>query len=177
MWILHRTVKFCWRFGMQFAGNFQANWQLFHHDSATPHTTRETHERIQELQLGLFEHQSYSLDLAASDLHLFGPLTNTLVASVSLMTKRLKRRCGSGWENSQNTSMLLVLTHRQSDGTRVSMLVEDMSRKFFFRFEYHVLRFTSICDLFTDSPSYYLTAYIFKNKIHMSCLRIMKLKN
>jgi hypothetical protein len=25
---------------------------------------------------------------------------------------------------------------------------------FFSRFEYHVLRFISICDLFTDSPSY-----------------------
>jgi hypothetical protein len=36
---------------------------------------------------------------------------NTLVANVSLLTKRLKRRCGSGWDNSQKTSMLRVSTH------------------------------------------------------------------
>jgi hypothetical protein len=30
------------------------------------------------------------------------------VANVSLMTKRLKRRCGSGWNNSQKTSVLRV---------------------------------------------------------------------
>jgi hypothetical protein len=30
--------------------------------------------------------------------------------------------------NSQKTSMLRVSTHRQSDGTSVSMLMEDMSR-------------------------------------------------
>jgi hypothetical protein len=27
MWILHRTAKFCWSFGMQFAENIQGNWQ------------------------------------------------------------------------------------------------------------------------------------------------------
>jgi hypothetical protein len=30
------------------------------------------------------------------DIHLFGPLKNILVANVSLMMKRLKRRYGSG---------------------------------------------------------------------------------
>jgi hypothetical protein len=44
------------------------------------------------------------------------------VANGSLMTKRLKRRCGSGWDNSEKTCMLRV------SGTSVSMLVEDMSR-------------------------------------------------
>jgi hypothetical protein len=28
------------------------------------------------------------------------------MANVSLMAKRLKRKCGSGWEDSQKTSML-----------------------------------------------------------------------
>jgi hypothetical protein len=47
-------------------------------------------------------------------------------------------------------------THWQSDGTDVSMLVEDMSRnKRFFQVRIsHVLRCVSIYDLFTDSPSY-----------------------
>jgi outer membrane lipoprotein-sorting protein len=47
----------------------------------------------------------------------------------------------------------------QSDGTSVSMLVEDMSRnKCLFQVRIsHVLRFTSICDLFTDSPLYITT--------------------
>jgi hypothetical protein len=42
---------------------------------------------------------------------LFGPLKNTLVANVSLMTTWLKRRCGSGLDNSQKTSVLRVSTH------------------------------------------------------------------
>jgi hypothetical protein len=46
-------------------------------------------ERIQELQWELLEHPPYSPDLGQYDLHL-------LVANVSLMTKRSKRRCGSG---------------------------------------------------------------------------------
>jgi hypothetical protein len=33
------------------------------------------------------------------------------VANVSLMTRRLKRMCGSGWDNSQKTSKLRVSTH------------------------------------------------------------------
>jgi hypothetical protein len=43
--------------------------------------------------------------------------------------------------------------------TSVSMLVEDMSRnKCFLQVRIsHVLRFISICDLFTDSPSYTLS--------------------
>jgi hypothetical protein len=60
------------------------------------------------------------------------------VANISLMTKRLKRTCGSGRENSQNISMLRVSTHWWSDGTSVSMSVEDRS----------------VCDVFTDAPSY-----------------------
>jgi hypothetical protein len=55
-----------------------------------------------------------------------------------------------------NISMLQVSMHRKSDGTSVSMLVEDMSRnKCFFQVRIsHVLRFVSICDLLTDSHSY-----------------------
>jgi hypothetical protein len=33
------------------------------------------------------------------------------MANVSLMTKKLKRRCGSGRDNTRKTNMLLVLTH------------------------------------------------------------------
>jgi hypothetical protein len=55
-------------------------------------------------------------------------VVHSWVAKVSLMTKRLKRRCGSGWDNSEKTSMLRVSTHWESDGTSVSMSVEDTSR-------------------------------------------------
>jgi hypothetical protein len=37
-------------------------------------------------------------------------------------------RCGSGREHTQKASMLRIPTHWLSDGTSVSMLVEDMSR-------------------------------------------------
>jgi histone-lysine N-methyltransferase SETMAR len=51
---------------------------LLHHDNARPHTARETHERIQELQWELLEHPPYSPDLAPSDFHLFVPLKKPL---------------------------------------------------------------------------------------------------
>jgi hypothetical protein len=84
---------------------------LLHCDNARPPTAWETQEGIQELQWTLLEHLLYSPDLAPSDFHLFGPLKSTLVANVSLMTKMMKRRCGSGWNNSRKTSMLRVSMH------------------------------------------------------------------
>jgi histone-lysine N-methyltransferase SETMAR len=47
-------------------------------DNARHHTDRETQEGIQELQWELLEYLPYSLDLAPSDFHLFGPLRNYL---------------------------------------------------------------------------------------------------
>jgi histone-lysine N-methyltransferase SETMAR len=47
---------------------------LLHHDNARPHTAQGTQERIQELQWELLEYPPYSLDLAPSDFHVFGPL-------------------------------------------------------------------------------------------------------
>jgi hypothetical protein len=46
-------------FGMQFAENVQATWQLLHHDNARRHTARATQERIQETQWELLEHPPY----------------------------------------------------------------------------------------------------------------------
>jgi hypothetical protein len=59
-------------------------------------SARATQERLQELQRQLLEHPAYSPDLAPSDFHLFGSLETTLVANVSLLTKRLERKRGSG---------------------------------------------------------------------------------
>jgi hypothetical protein len=84
---------------------------LLHHDNTRQDTARVTQERIRELQWKLFEHPPYSPDLAPSHFHLLSQLKETiLVANHPLMTKRLKRRCGSGWDNSQKTSMLQVST-------------------------------------------------------------------
>jgi hypothetical protein len=65
-------------------------------------------------------------------------------------------RCGSGWDNSQKTSVFRVSTHWESDGTSVSKLVDDMSRKkCFFQVRIsHVLGLVSICDVLIDSPSH-----------------------
>jgi histone-lysine N-methyltransferase SETMAR len=51
---------------------------LLQHDSSRPHTARTTQNKIQELQWELLEYLSYSLDLALSDFHLFGPKENHL---------------------------------------------------------------------------------------------------
>jgi hypothetical protein len=76
------------------------------------------------------------------------------VANVSLMTKRLKRRCGSGWDNSQKTSKLGGFNTLVKWWDKcVSMLLEDMSRNDFFQDRIlNVLRSIYICGLFTDSP-------------------------
>jgi hypothetical protein len=65
-------------------------------------------------------------------------------------------RCVIGWDNNQKTSVLQVSMDWWSNRTSLSMLVEDMSRnKCSFQVQIsHVLRFISICDLFTDCPSY-----------------------
>jgi hypothetical protein len=48
--------------------------------------------------------------LAPSDFHLFGPLTDHLGGKRFADEKRLKRGCGSGRDNSQNSSVLRVST-------------------------------------------------------------------
>jgi hypothetical protein len=69
----------------------------------------------------------------------------------------MKRKCGSGWHNSQKTFALRVSTRWKRDGTSVSMLVGDMSRNsWFFQVRIsNVLCVISIFYPFTDSPSYY----------------------
>jgi hypothetical protein len=91
--------------------------------------------------------------LGPTDFHQLGPLKTTLVANVSLTTKRLKRK----WLRKQSKGFYVVgfdaLVKRWD---KCSNVVEDMSRnKYFSQVRIsHVLRFVSICDLFTGSPSY-----------------------
>jgi histone-lysine N-methyltransferase SETMAR len=44
---------------------------VFLHDNARPHTVRWTASLLQEFSWEVFNHPSYSLDLAPSDFHLF----------------------------------------------------------------------------------------------------------
>jgi hypothetical protein len=69
-----------------------ARGALLHHGNARPHTARATQERIQELRWELLEHPPYSPGLSPSDFNLFGQLNAALVANISIMTKRFKRR-------------------------------------------------------------------------------------
>jgi hypothetical protein len=84
---------------------------LLHHDNARPRTARATQERIQELQWELLEHSHYIPDMAPSDFQLFGPLKKHLGGKCFIDDEELKRRCGSGWDNRQKTSMLRVSKH------------------------------------------------------------------
>jgi hypothetical protein len=79
------------------------------------------------------------------------------VTNVSLMTKRLKRSCGSGRDNSQKTSMCCGFRRTGKAMGQVYQCWWKICREInaFSRFEYHMLLlFISICDIFTDSPSY-----------------------
>jgi hypothetical protein len=123
---------------------------LLYHDNSRPHTARATQEIFQELQWEFPEHQSYSPDLAPSDFHLFGLLKNHM-ANISLMTKRLKRRC----EVDETTIKRLLCCGFLRIGKamrRVSMLVEDMSRNKCF-FQVRISRFTFYTHLW---PIYWL---------------------
>jgi hypothetical protein len=77
------------------------------------------------------------------------------VANVSLMTKSLKRRCGSGWEKRR----LLCCGFRRI-GKAMGQVYQCWRRiiweiNVFSQVRIsHVLRFISICDLFNNSPSY-----------------------
>jgi hypothetical protein len=75
------------------------------------HDCQTIQERIKELQWELLEYPPYSRDSDPIDLHLFGPLTDHLGGKRFADEKRLKRGCGSGWDNSQKTSVLRVSTH------------------------------------------------------------------
>jgi hypothetical protein len=77
----------------------------------------------------------WSKGLAAKDIHreiftvyggkcLSRKADHNWVANVSVMTKRLKRRCGSGRYNTENTSVLRVSTHWYSDGVSGGRYVE-----------------------------------------------------
>jgi hypothetical protein len=82
---------------MQFAENVQATWQEVYcfimtmPDSIQPNQSRREFKNYNENFLNI------STDLASRGFHLFGSLKkNALVAKVSLMTKLLKQRRGSG---------------------------------------------------------------------------------
>ena len=48
------------------------------HNNARPHTARLTLKTVEQLGLEVLPHPPYSLDLAASDYHLFGPMKKML---------------------------------------------------------------------------------------------------
>jgi hypothetical protein len=115
MWILCRALKLCWSFGMQFAEKVQANWQELYWfimtlpDPIQPEQTRREFKNysgnswISALQPGLGPQWLPTVWSATNK--------NTLMANVFLMTKRLKRRYGSDWDNNQKTSMLRDSMH------------------------------------------------------------------
>jgi hypothetical protein len=110
---------------------------LLNYDNARPHMVRGTKERSIKPQWELLEHPPYCPALAPSVLHLFGPLKKTYLWQMFFWWRR-------GWSGDtevsettvKKTSMLRVL---KSDGTSVSVLVEDRSRNKCFFFFFPVL--------------------------------------
>jgi histone-lysine N-methyltransferase SETMAR len=51
---------------------------LLQHDNAHPHTACATAKKTTDLRLECIPHPAYSLDLAPSDYHVFGPLKEAL---------------------------------------------------------------------------------------------------
>jgi histone-lysine N-methyltransferase SETMAR len=47
-------------------------------DNARPHTSLRTHEAIAKMRWTILPHPAHSPDLALTDYHLFGPVTDAL---------------------------------------------------------------------------------------------------
>jgi hypothetical protein len=109
------NVKFCWSFVMQFAENVRANWQegccfiMKMSNPIQPEQPRREFKKYSEDFLNIRLIPRTWPVLTSFCLVLWN---TTLVANVSLMTKRLKRWCGNGWDISQRTYILRVLAHR-----------------------------------------------------------------
>jgi transposase len=131
---------------------------LLNHDNATPHTARATQERIQELQRELLEHPPYSPDMTPSDFHLFRTLRKPPWRQMFCWwRKRLKRRRGSGWDNSQKRLLCCRFWPTDKVTGQASQCWWVICREInvFFQVRIsHVLRFISIFDLSTLSFSY-----------------------
>jgi hypothetical protein len=79
---------------MQFTENVQANWQEGYFIMKMPHPIQPK-QPWREFKNDSGNFLNIRLT-APSDFHLFGVLKTTLVANISLMTKRLKWGCESG---------------------------------------------------------------------------------
>ena len=64
---------------------------LLHHDNARPHTAAARVETVQQLGYELLQYLPYSLDLAPSDYHIFGPLKEALRGSRFASDEEVKK--------------------------------------------------------------------------------------
>jgi len=76
---------------------------LIQHDNAHPHTSLRTQEAIAKFGWTVLPHPPYSLDLAPSDCHLFGPLKNALCGTRFEDDKSMIRALRT-WLHEQETS-------------------------------------------------------------------------
>jgi hypothetical protein len=95
------------------------------------------------------------MSLAPSDFHLFGSLKKHLGGRHFTDDEKVEMEMCKLLREQSKDFYAAGLDTLVKQWTSVSMLVEDMSRnKCFFQVRIsHILRFISICDLFTDSPA------------------------
>jgi hypothetical protein len=88
---------------MKFAENVRNNWKEVYcfnmtkpdpiHPEQARRELKNCSEKFKNIRLTVL--QLYSIDLVPNDFRLFDPLETTFAANISLMKKRLKRRCVS----------------------------------------------------------------------------------
>jgi hypothetical protein len=79
---------------------------------------------------------SYAMQI--KKMYLIGLLRKSEKANVSLMTKRLKRRCGSGWDNGQKLLCCGFRRTGKAMGQEYECWWSICWKKVFSRFEYHI---------------------------------------
>jgi hypothetical protein len=107
-----------------------------------------------ELQRELLEHPFYSSDSAPSDFHLFGSIKNHHGGRCFADNKEVETEMQK-WLRQQSKDFYAVgFNTPVKRWDKYINVGGGYIKKFFFRFEYHVLYVIFICGLLTDSPSY-----------------------
>jgi hypothetical protein len=117
------------------------------HNNACPHTATHTQSLLEHFIWELFDHRSYSPDLAPSDYHLFTYLKNWLGSQYFNNTEELLEGVTT-WLHSQaadffDTGKQKLISHMTSASIpAVTMLRSSLSMYIFFA---HIIKFFSHC--------------------------------
>jgi hypothetical protein len=79
------------------------------HNNAIPHIEARTLKTLRKLEWEVMKHPAHSPDLAPSDFHISGMLTEALGGRKFQCGDDVKMRCISGYKRNQRLSIVMAL--------------------------------------------------------------------